>query len=118
MTGHGCFGKFLYRIGRRSDDSCDFCGEYNNVNHTLRDCPAWDLDRIRLKKALVLNRDFSLSDVISSILDLEEHWLSFFAFVEKIMREKEDEERRRERAGLSQFSITEARIGDIIRQSC
>lgn len=40
MTGHGCFGKFLYRINKRIDSSCDFCGEEDDAKHTLRDCPA------------------------------------------------------------------------------
>lgn len=66
--------------------------------HTLKDCPAWDPVRIRLKQALGLARDFSLGDIVDAILESEENWVVFSAFVEKVMREKEDEERRRERA--------------------
>lgn len=99
MTGHGCFSKFLYRIGKRNDTSCDFCGEdTDDVLHTLRECPAWDPERIRLKRALGLSRDFVLGDIVEAILETEEKWLSFSAFVEKVMRDKEDEERRRERS--------------------
>lgn len=98
LTGHGCFAKYLYRIGRRDDTSCDFCGEADDVYHTLRDCPAWDSEKIRLKRSLGLDRDFTLGDVIESALNSEDSWAAFSSFVEKIMREKEDEERRRERA--------------------
>lgn len=36
MTGHGCFGWFLLRIGRCATSSCDFCGEEDNAMHTLK----------------------------------------------------------------------------------
>lgn len=98
MTGHGCFSKFLYRIGKRDNMNCDFCGEdVDDVLHTLRDCPAWDPERIRFKRALGLNREFVLGDIIESITESKENWVSFSTFVEKVMREKKDEERRRER---------------------
>lgn len=99
LTGHGCFGKFLFRIGKKMDASCDFCGEdVHDVYHTLRACPAWDPQRIRLKRSLGLARDFSIGDIVDSILDVENNWVAFSAFVENVMREKKDEERRRERA--------------------
>lgn len=69
MTGHGCFAKFLHSIGRRENSSCDFCGEeVDDVYHTIRDCPAWDPERIRLKRKLGLARDFTLGDVIEGNL--------------------------------------------------
>lgn len=40
MTGHGCFAKFLQRIGKRMTRDCDFCGEKDDAMHTLRECPA------------------------------------------------------------------------------
>lgn len=96
---NGCFAKYLYRIGRRNNTDCDFCGEVDDVYHTLRDCPAWDTDRIRLKCKLDLDKNFALGDILDAILESEEKWKTFSMFVEKIMREKEDEKRRRERVG-------------------
>ncbi|KMQ90570.1 reverse transcriptase [Lasius niger] len=40
MTGHGCFAKFLHRIGKRTTRDCDFCGEEDDALHTLRECLA------------------------------------------------------------------------------
>lgn len=71
MTGHGCFGRFLYRIGRKGDLSCDLCGEERDVLHTLRECPVWDPERIRFKRTLGLARDFSLGDVMDAIIASE-----------------------------------------------
>ncbi|XP_029662782.1 uncharacterized protein LOC115235261 [Formica exsecta] len=99
FTGHGCFSKYLYRIGRRDDSSCNFCGEEDDVYHTIRDCPNWDTDRIRLKWKFNLNRDFTLGDIVEAIVGSKELWVAFSAFAEKVMREKEEEERRRERLG-------------------
>ncbi|KMQ90440.1 reverse transcriptase [Lasius niger] len=97
LTGHGCFANFLRRIGKRAVDSCDFCGEGDSAIHTLRECPAWDWQRIVLKRALGLNRDFAPIDIIDAIAGNWEHWYAFSAFTEEVMREKEEEERRRER---------------------
>ncbi|XP_029675608.1 uncharacterized protein LOC115243072 [Formica exsecta] len=84
MTGHGCFAKFLHRIGRRENSSCDFCGEeVDDVYHIIRDCPAWDPERIRLKRKLGLARDFTLGDVIEAITGSGERWAAFSAFAEK-----------------------------------
>lgn len=97
MTGHGCFGRFLCRIGKRPNRDCDFCGEEDDAMHTLRECPAWDPQRIILKRKLELPRDFTLGDVVDSITESKEAWLAFSAYAEKVIREKEEEERRRER---------------------
>lgn len=108
LTGHGCFGKYLCRIGKKPDTSCDFCGETtDNVYHVLRDCPVWDPERIALREVLKLARDYTLGDVIEAICLSKTNWNAFSAFAEKAMREKEDEERRRERAGVARLHSDE-----------
>lgn len=78
LTGHGCFSKFLYRIGRRESTLCQLCGEeVDDVLHTLRECPVWDLERIQMREAVGLNRWFSLGEVVDSILETREKWDSF-----------------------------------------
>lgn len=49
-----------------------------------------------MKKVLGLDRWFTLENVLDSILELKEKWISFAAFVENALRDKEDDERRRE----------------------
>lgn len=43
LTGHGCFGTFLFRIGREESAICRFCdsGERDDNRHTLMACEAW-----------------------------------------------------------------------------
>ncbi|KMQ85000.1 reverse transcriptase [Lasius niger] len=103
FTGHGCFSKFLHMIGKKTDPTCFACGmdDTDDVYHTLRECPMWDTQRLTMKEKLNLPRDFTLGDVVDIIVASREAWLAFSAFVEGIMKEKEDVERRIERARLS-----------------
>ncbi|XP_028160190.1 uncharacterized protein LOC114352714 [Ostrinia furnacalis] len=43
LTGNGCFGSYLYRIGREETPSCHACrgGAEDTAHHTLAVCPAW-----------------------------------------------------------------------------
>ncbi|KMQ83328.1 reverse transcriptase [Lasius niger] len=110
FTGHGCFSKFLHRIGKKEDTSCFFCGEEDDAIHTIRDCPMWDPQRIDLKRKLGLARDFTLGDIVESIVGSRDLWSAFSAFVQEAMREKEEEEKRLERERARVFSSSS--IGD------
>lgn len=50
LTGHGCFGTFLFRIGKVTSSVCEHyaSGEADSAEHTLRSCTAWDLERTEL----------------------------------------------------------------------
>ncbi|XP_018375844.1 PREDICTED: uncharacterized protein LOC108770724 [Trachymyrmex cornetzi] len=50
LTGHGCFGQYLCRIGRELTPECWSCGaEVDSARHTLRYCPAWTIERNALQ---------------------------------------------------------------------
>lgn len=39
MTNHGCFARFLWKIGRRKNAICDFCKtQEDDAMHTLKEC--------------------------------------------------------------------------------
>lgn len=103
LTDHGCFSKYLHRIQKRPNTNCFMCGldEEDDAYHTLRDCPTWDTRRLDMREKLGLPRDFSMGDVIDCIMSSRDSWIAFSSFVEGIMREKEDDERRLERARSS-----------------
>ncbi|KMQ89740.1 reverse transcriptase [Lasius niger] len=103
FTGHGCFSKFLHMIGKKADPMCFACNmdDTDDVYHTLRECPMWDIQRLTMREKLGLPRDFTLGDVVDIIVASRGAWLAFSAFVKSIMREKEEIERRIERARLS-----------------
>ncbi|KMQ92505.1 reverse transcriptase, partial [Lasius niger] len=105
LTGHGCFSKFLCRIGKRVNTMCFLCGEdVDDVYHTLRECPMWDTQRITLRRKLNLTRDFTLGDVLDVIIASEDSWKIFSAFIEEAMKEKKDEKRRLERARKKRYT--------------
>lgn len=50
LTGHGCFGTYLHKIGKESTPNCWFCENQNDdVEHTIFHCPRWSLDRSLLE---------------------------------------------------------------------
>lgn len=41
ITGHGCFGTYLKRMGKRDSDRCVYCQEQDTPAHTLFECGRW-----------------------------------------------------------------------------
>lgn len=64
ITGHGCFGTFLHRIGKVPTPECGFCdsGVNDDAQHTLQACHAWEEHKRNLREAFGL--DLSLPVVI------------------------------------------------------
>jgi len=103
LTGHGCFGAYLCRIGRERTTRCHHCGhDEDSAQHTLEVCPAW-ADQRRVLTAVV-GEDLSLPAVVAAMLGSEEAWKGFLAFCEEALLIKEEAERvrRGEVAGPSQ----------------
>ncbi|XP_073956535.1 uncharacterized protein [Choristoneura fumiferana] len=96
MTGHGCFGHYLHRIGREISTTCHQCAhDDDTAQHTLEVCPAWEPERQALVSALGRN-DLSLANVVSAMLEREESWEAFYNFCEAVISQKEEAERERE----------------------
>lgn len=101
LTGHGCFGAYLKRIGKRTTEECHHCGDaVDDVEHTLFRCAAWTQQRTRLKEALGGDNDNEVSaeQMVSSMLQAKEKWLAWTAFATSVMRAKEEDDRSRRRA--------------------
>lgn len=101
MTGHGSFGHYLFRIGRRKTAACYHCPSGDDsLDHTIAECPAWDIPRSEFMRKLSLgNTDrLTLELIVDKILQKKEHWMAFSYFAASVLKAKEEEERRRERA--------------------
>jgi len=95
LTGHGCFGTFLKRIGKTDDAGCPFCHrEEDSAEHTIRRCPEWDSERSDLSR--VVGPDLTLTNIVRGISNSREGWIAFSKFAEAVMRRKENAERARE----------------------
>lgn len=98
LTGHGCFGEYLSRIGKERTTRCHHCGHHlDTPQHTLADCPAWLGERAEMVAAT--GRDLTLPAIVQAMVDNEEAWKAFSSFCEKVMRQKEEKEREREQEG-------------------
>lgn len=94
ITGHGCFGQYLCRIGRDPSAECQHCpSTVDTAQHTLAECEAWAEEREVLVR--VVGNDLSLPAIIREILSNEEAWRAFLRFAENVMIRKESAERIR-----------------------
>lgn len=87
LTGHGCFGVYLCRIGRERITECYHClADRDDVQHTLAECSAWDAQRRDLTGII---GDLSLPVIISKMIGSEEAWQAVASFCEAVMIQKE-----------------------------
>ncbi|KMQ88705.1 reverse transcriptase [Lasius niger] len=71
LTGHGSFGSYLYRIGKRESPACWFCEEeIDNAEHTIGVCGEWTEERDALKEKI--GPDLGLPALVASILESSE----------------------------------------------
>ncbi|XP_011049569.1 PREDICTED: uncharacterized protein LOC105143178 [Acromyrmex echinatior] len=97
LTGHGCFGECLCRIGKEPTTCCHHCdGDRDTAQHTLETCPAWAGERGFLVREIGM--DLSLPAVMKEIVGRESAWRTFSSFCDRVMSQKEEAERQRERA--------------------
>ncbi|XP_011859554.1 PREDICTED: uncharacterized protein LOC105557032 [Vollenhovia emeryi] len=94
LTGHGCFGGYLRRIGKEAAACCHHCEEeVDDAQHTLEACPAWAEQRNALRG--VVGDDLSLEAIVGRIVHNEEAWNAFSAYCEGVLLRKEEAERIR-----------------------
>lgn len=97
-------------MGKRDTASCYHCASLDDtLEHTVEECPAWDTVRFDLARKLGLrNSDrITLIIIVGKILQKRENWQAFSCFALSVIKSKEEEERRRERASLSMPSNPE-----------
>ena len=100
LTGHGVFAAFLHSIGRKATDRCYHCDDARDTaDHTLRECPAWRVQRLSLVEKI--GEDLSLAAVMRKMVESEEGWRAATSFAEDVMTLKEEAERERERAAAA-----------------
>jgi hypothetical protein len=93
LSGHGCFVAYLHRIGRSETAGCWFCGgERDDAEHTLLVCERWKSERAKYRKN---TENWTTSNLISIMLRSQEDWEAVQNMMEEIMKQKEEEERRR-----------------------
>ncbi|CAG4978795.1 unnamed protein product [Colias eurytheme] len=99
LSGHGCFGNYLHRIGREPAPACHHCSSLqDSASHTLADCPAWTDERESLRSLLGADTQLSLQTLVETMVssDDDRAWKIVATFCATVMKRKEDAERARE----------------------
>ena len=103
LTGHGCFGEYLHRIGAEESPRCRKCAaELDTAQHTLEDCPAFDELRAKLKYEI--GEDICPAKLVRALLRGKRERAAVVAFCEDVMLDKGKEERRRDKT--DPFKVT------------
>ena len=89
LTGHGCFGRYLCRIGREPDARCHHCVgcHEETARHVLEECAAWEGPRRTL--VAELGGDLSLPTVFRKMVGSGGSWDAVVSFCEHVMAQKE-----------------------------
>ena len=91
IGGHGCFASYLHRFGITESNECAYCGEQDDVEHTIFKCPRWQ--QIRTGMEIETNESLTPENTISVMLKNPEKWKVIEEGVKKIILTKEKEER-------------------------
>lgn len=105
LTGHGCFGQYLWTMQKRRNPMClDWEEGYNDTpDHALFECMAWYRTRIEFRE--LFGMEHNLRDIIGSISTDPGKWKIFADYVGYIIRRKREAEMARERREDSEDSV-------------
>ncbi|XP_032670030.1 uncharacterized protein LOC116843605 [Odontomachus brunneus] len=71
LTGHGCFGRYLCRIGKERTAQCRHCAaSEDSAKHMLQECPAWTQERGVL--TTMVGQDLRLPSIVPKMLESRE----------------------------------------------
>ncbi|KMQ88580.1 reverse transcriptase [Lasius niger] len=104
LSGHGCFGEYLCKIGKESTKHCHHCEEEDTAQHTLEHCPAWADERRVLTNTI--GEDLSLPTVVRQMVGSEDNWKAVSSFCSNIMRQEEAERERERRGRRGRHALT------------
>ena len=96
LTGHGCFGEYLRKIGAEETAACHHCpADTNTAQHTLEVCEAFD--EMRGNLIAETGTDLTPAALIMALLPGEGERRAVVSYCEEVMSAKEAAERKRER---------------------
>ncbi|KAL4100909.1 hypothetical protein QTP88_020934 [Uroleucon formosanum] len=97
LTGHGCFGKYLYRFKRRAEPVCVDCGDAEyDAEHTLFRYDRWWRQRRELE--MFIEAEMEPDSIVGVMLESGDKWEAVKQFITVEISTKEKEERRMQRA--------------------
>ena len=108
LTGHGCFGEYLKRIGAEPTTVCHHCdAELDSAQHTTEECKTFEEQRKKLTE--VIGRDLSPAALVTALLAGDREREAITSFCEEVMSIKEAAERERERRARDRRGMNRCR---------
>lgn len=92
LSGHGCFQSFIHKIGKAQTPKCLYCEENDNPEHTFFGCVRWEREKEETES--VLGEFLTKENLVSTMLQSESNWKEISNMITKIMKQKEEMERR------------------------
>lgn len=87
LSGHGNFGKYLYKFKIKSTATCELCNEAeDDVQHTIIICRVWQNLRNMFPVASGTNR--TIEALFNNMMESKEYWTESAAAIENILRDK------------------------------
>lgn len=94
FTGHGSFGQYLHRIGKREFPACPDCGlVVDTVEHVLEECPHWTDERRGLRTEFEEDIPLRWDSMMPSALEYESRWKAIATFARDVLCAREVAER-------------------------
>jgi len=94
ITGHGVFGEYLFKIGKRENSFCKYCQDntIDDAVHTLLKCKRWDKHReiLNSKCGVAITRE----NIATLLVESSDKWESIKSFMTKVMKTKIEDEKR------------------------
>jgi len=100
LSGHGCFGQYLHKIGKEESSKCHHCQDENDsAEHTLFECPSWDEDRREMENVSDLGVATNPGNIVRFMLSGPQKWEALATYTQKVLSTKEIAEREIEKPG-------------------
>lgn len=91
LTGHGSFGDFLHRIGKRTTDICEDCDEEpDSPYHVFFECPCW---RQLREDRLRVTGDLTTLTLVTAMLNSEDTWRAVETFICSVLKNRDERSR-------------------------
>lgn len=96
LTGHGCFGQYLFKYKRLNTPMCHDCqAPLDDVEHAIFTCDRWFRRKTELE--IKINADFSPETAEKLMLRSKSYWDDIVVYIEQVLQTREEEERQRQR---------------------
>ena len=92
LTGHGTYGAYTKRIGKKEDSSCRYCHEAEDrAEHTFFECEKWE----RWRTEIELDLDISITpgNVKTKMTESPRNWKVIENYIARSTNQKERDER-------------------------